>query len=147
MFLNNGALDGDTGGVPLENALGPIQVFEFNTVVGNEVRSTSARASGLHCPATTLVASSNIVVAGGATGTAPVVDTSCGHQYSLFDVSVAGTGNIAGDPQFENELSFRLRPTSPCIDAGDPGSSNDVDLEGDARPQGSAPDIGADEAS
>ena len=41
---------------------------------------------------------------------------------------------------------YHLASGSPCIDAGDPASTLDHDVAGQARPQGSGPDIGADEA-
>jgi hypothetical protein len=59
-------------------------------------------------------------------------------DYSLSDKSqLPGTGNIFGDPRFENvaENNFYLHPGSPCIDAGDPSSPND--------PDGTRADIGA----
>ncbi|MBN2843824.1 MAG: hypothetical protein JXM68_12095 [Sedimentisphaerales bacterium] len=50
--------------------------------------------------------------------------------------------NITGSPLFKSNETYRLRPTSPCIDAG-----IDVDLTtdywGHRIPQGTAPDIGA----
>ena len=40
---------------------------------------------------------------------------------------------------------FHLAPGSPCINAGDPANYPPTDFEGEVRPNGSAPDIGADE--
>lgn len=61
-------------------------------------------------------------------------------------------GNIASEPRFQDPYhwNFRLRPGSPCIDAG---ASNTLvllngsllDLEGDPRIQGLTADIGVDE--
>ena len=55
------------------------------------------------------------------------------------------TNNIIGsDPLFKSNETFRLRPTSPAIDAGlDVGLTKDY--HGHRVPQGSAPDIGASE--
>jgi len=78
-----------------------------------------------------------------------------------FRSADGGLGNIALDPRFVNPsreaLDFRLRPDSPCIDAGmfiEGGPFED--FEGDARPFRALPsgvlrgdhsgwDIGADE--
>lgn len=34
----------------------------------------------------------------------------------------SGEGNIDADPKFENILDLRIKPDSPCVDAGDPNS-------------------------
>ncbi|MDW7680060.1 MAG: PQQ-binding-like beta-propeller repeat protein [bacterium] len=50
--------------------------------------------------------------------------------YSDISDSDQGTGNISLDPQLVNSdiMDFRLQPTSPCIDKGNPGSRyNDVE--------------------
>ena len=58
-----------------------------------------------------------------------------------FDVA---TGNITTNPLFKSNETFRLRPTSPAIDAGiNVGLTTDT--YGHRVPQGLAPDIGAAE--
>jgi hypothetical protein len=68
----------------------------------------------------------------------------------VFDNNVdnftPGPGTLTADPQFVGGPSFDLLPTSPAIDAGnDAAVPADVtlDLDGDARIQGVAVDIGA----
>ncbi|MBL7808859.1 MAG: CotH kinase family protein, partial [Saprospiraceae bacterium] len=59
-------------------------------------------------------------------------------SYSLSDQKLwPGTGNLFDDPAFESPSTsdFTLRPTSPCINAGDPFSPHD--------PDGSTADMGA----
>ncbi len=59
---------------------------------------------------------------------------------------MTGTNALAQDPRFVNPIAhdYHLQVDSPAVNAGaDAGVT--VDWEGDARPQGSAPDIGADE--
>jgi len=55
----------------------------------------------------------------------------------IYGRQIDGHGVIQDDPQFWDLEGgdFRLRPTSPCIDAGDP--------QGDPDPDGSRADIGA----
>ena len=58
----------------------------------------------------------------------------------------AGAHDISADPLFINSGSdFHLSAGSPCIDAGDPSNYPPTDFDGQARPHGSAADIGADE--
>ncbi|MCA9410214.1 MAG: right-handed parallel beta-helix repeat-containing protein, partial [Candidatus Omnitrophica bacterium] len=47
-------------------------------------------------------------------------------QYSTIKGGLTGTGNTDANPWFVDPINrdLRLRPDSPCIDAGDPGSSN-----------------------
>jgi parallel beta-helix repeat protein len=58
-----------------------------------------------------------------------------------------GGGNIAADPLITKDFLPvpHLLPGSPCIDAGTWMSAPSSDMEGDPRPSGLAPDIGADE--
>jgi len=58
-----------------------------------------------------------------------------------------GPHDISVDPLLFNPANgdFHLSAGSPCIDAGDPANYPTTDFEGDPRPQGLAPDIGADE--
>jgi len=55
----------------------------------------------------------------------------------------AGTGNFSLDPQFVSALDYHPGSSSPCIDAGTATGAPLIDLDGVARPQGSAVDCGA----
>jgi len=67
-----------------------------------------------------------------------------GGNYAYID---PGAHDISADPLLVDPAhgDFHLIPGSPCIDAGDPVHYPAIDFEGDPRPLGSAPDIGADE--
>jgi hypothetical protein len=58
-----------------------------------------------------------------------------------------GAHDISADPRLVDPDAgdFHLAADSPCIDAGDPANYPPTDFEGEARPNGAAPDIGADE--
>lgn len=58
----------------------------------------------------------NCIIAGPAGGDTPWMEA----DHSLFTEGWPGEGNIAGDPGFVDAENgdFRLRPDSPCIDAG-----------------------------
>jgi hypothetical protein len=72
----------------------------------------------------------------------------CQYQYSLsvLVAGLAGTGNITGDPMFNDDAKgdFHLKPGSAAIDAANPGDVfTGHDFDGTPRPQGPRSDIGA----
>jgi len=75
--------------------------------------------------------------------------TNCAFSNTLLSVqATAPAGAFVADPQFVDTMGrdFHLKATSPAVDTAVPsvfGLSSTGDLDGTARPQGSAPDIGA----
>lgn len=69
---------------------------------------------------------------------APVV------TYSCIQDGFTGTGNISSDPLLIGTLGSngRIRPNSPCIDAGSSAAAPATDIRGVPRPQGGV-DMGA----
>ena len=65
--------------------------------------------------------------------------------YSCVQGGYDGEGNIADDPLLmgTRDSTGRIRPDSPCIDAGTTEGAPDADIRGVARPQGTGYDIGA----
>jgi hypothetical protein len=121
-----------TGPVEVAGALGKLS---FSTI-----GSTSTSVAALDCgPGVTL--SSAIVWNTTSTAISGTCDT--------IQTTIAGPTTVAGatnaDPLFKNLLQsdYHLSATSPAIDQVGAGPA--LDFEGDARPQGAAFDIGADE--
>jgi hypothetical protein len=90
------------------------------------------------------------------TGNNPIYPATPTVTYSDIQGGYTGTGNINLDPLFVNILPVNSTPTaagdyrllagSPCIDqALADGAVPPTDRDGDPRPQGPAPDMGADE--
>ncbi|MFH1038402.1 MAG: C25 family cysteine peptidase [PVC group bacterium] len=59
----------------------------------------------------------------------------------------SGVGNITADPLFLNPAAgdYHLTYGSPCIDSGSTSCPSGEDIDGDPRPMGGGPDMGADE--
>ena len=100
------------------------------------------------------LAVTNTIVTGfdvGITSAMPASSTIAVDRVLFWDNAddgIRGTNPVDGDPRFLNpaEDDYRLAAGSAAIDAGvDAGVA--VDFEGESRPQGTAPDIGADEFS
>jgi len=81
-------------------------------------------------------------------------DPAAGVQITGDDVTVVysdvqggypGDGNIDEDPLFVDAENgdFRLRPCSPCVEAGTLEGAPEVDMDGIVRPQGQGVDMGA----
>jgi hypothetical protein len=70
----------------------------------------------------------------------------CSVTYSDVQEGIAGSGNIAADPQFVDRAKgdYHLKGNSPAINAGTSEGAPATDFEGDPRPAG-AVDMGADE--
>jgi hypothetical protein len=74
---------------------------------------------------------------------------------TVFDYNVVESGAacgpndllLDGDAGYADRaaLDLHLTPSSPAVDRGNPAGFPTHDIDGDARPGGSAPDAGADE--
>lgn len=144
LFVVNGAAGSSTGGLFLQGK--PGSTFHFNTVADNVSDSTQNANSGINC-ATPIPTTNNIIANN-------LISPNCSPDYSLLDLGGGPAAhNRFGNPQFKNRnyastLSpdyYRITDSSPAIDGADPASSVHTDIDGDSRPNGSAPDMGADE--
>ena len=128
-------------------------VFEVNatidhcTITGNAATATSGlQVFSANAVVSNTIIWDNVQAQLGLQGAMPVATLdNCNIQGGWAG---AGSGNIDADPQFVSAASddYRLLSSSPCIDAGFAGSQA-TDFQGDLRPIGAGPDIGADEAA
>jgi hypothetical protein len=101
--------------------------------------TVSGNAKGFTLGYVSAVYSSNVIIQGNGQDLDPVTFGSIStFEYTLVgSVLPPGAGNLTGDPLFWNptEGDYRLRPSSPCIDTGDPSAP--------LNPDGSRRDMGA----
>ncbi len=152
-IVQNGGPTSTIGGVTFSNisGAGPHR-FEFNTVAANGGGATVHTGISCGTVLVPLVFSNNIVYGNTVSGGGKQFggSTNCSTTYSdIGPDATPGAGNINEDPQFMSlqQGNFHLASTSPAKDAADPSSMLPDDVDGDARPQGAARDMGADEVT
>jgi hypothetical protein len=156
-IVGNGGMASNIGGATFVEVATSVtgNLFELNTVAKNLVAGATLPA-GLRCVALTapLKLSGNIVYANsqplgnGINGLQVTADANCTWTHSnIGPMGISGATNLSADPMFVNfeGNNFHLGPSSPARDKADPASTVTIDFDGDVRPQGPAPDIGADE--
>ena len=150
MIVTNGSVSSVLGGVSIgQISSGSPHVLAFNTITANG--GANGTVTGVECNQVTtpLVFSNNIVYGNQVMGAGSQVGGSnCSFTYSdIGPQTVADTGNIDMDPLFVDPTNgnFHLQAGSRARDAADPDAALAVDIDGDTRPQGGRPDMGADE--
>lgn len=146
-------LDLDTGGYAVTNnfitrngtgvsafVVGPGSTFNFNTIVDNTMLSFIGSPNG---PET--VSFANNVVARTAAANQILCDanTTCVMTGTIVSTDVVDFHFKSPDVA---PFDYHLTAGSKAIDAADPSVTTMFDADGDARPQGAAMDVGADEA-
>jgi len=119
--------------------------LDFNTITANQTSGTLTAGVLCSAIAVPLTFASNIVFRNGSG--MQVEGSGCAWNYSDIGQVITGTADINADPLFVNvsQGDFHIQATSPAKDTADPGAMENVDFDGDARPQGTHSDMGADE--
>lgn len=149
-IVKNGGPMSTFGGVYLNQISTTGNVFDFNTVTRNQ--GADNITTGVTCSANSAAVSlTNSIVYGNTvngTGKQVSTDNNCTWTYSnIGPEQIGGASNISLAPMFVDSTAnrFQLLSGSPGQDRADMTTSVRVDIDGDARPQGAGPDMGADE--
>ena len=143
---NNIVADSSVASILIQNSAGPHNFLYHNTLVGS---ATGQQGVGISVtvPGITITLVNNIVVSHSVSITATPGTTLIVSSTLLWGNGEDPTGGtLLLPPLFvaPAQQNYHLRPDSPAIDVGiDVGVTSDVD--GDSRPIGDLPDIGADE--
>lgn len=146
LFINNSNTSEFQGALRIQN---PDAVVAYNTFVDNAVNGSFIGIVG--CNSSTVV-TSNVFLNNQFPGDVDQTLVGCTdtrNNLADVDLSSTGTGNILGDALFVDagNRDYTLAPMSPGIDEGEVARAPADDFNGEPRPIGDGPDVGAIESN
>jgi Right handed beta helix region len=147
MITRNGGATAKVGGVSMLGPAGKKGVIRYSTIAANDAQVAGVGMSCTPGGDGSLAVESSIIWGNRTDGAeTQVAGSGCTWTRSLIGPQSV-TGNMSMDPQFVDAANgdFHIRVVSPARDAADPASTPGDDIDSDTRPQGPAPDLGADE--
>jgi Right handed beta helix region len=145
IFRNGDSSSSLFGGASLKTA-STNNVFAFNTVADNQIPNGSLLAGGVTCDIPGFAGANNIIVRNFVNNDPMKINSNtsgmCTYPTSTIATTVSGLSFVSPDDTPHN---YHIMPGSTAIDQGTTPSTVSVDIDGDHRPQGNAPDQGADE--
>jgi len=140
VIARNGTATSPNGGIfvaaPLMGS-----AIRYSTIASNRIDPANG-APGIRCGEALSVSDS--IIATNGMGVAQV-DAACVTTNSLYTAPMAsGTGNMLGAPMFVDE-DYHISSQSAARNVGAQVNGLPADIDGESRPRGMAPDVGADE--
>lgn len=144
IFAKNGSASSAVGGLRIDNLNAGSNV-QYDTIAYNMAGGTTI-SPGIYSTSTLTI--TNLILAdNGNAGTAQF-GGGLTPTHSLFEggPTPQGMGNKTGNPAFKDIANgdFHITTGSMAIDQAG-GTNVDIDIDGEHRPNGSGPDMGADE--
>jgi len=121
IYKNDGGADFGGGGVWINGNGAGLKTFVNNTVVGN---SATLDAGGVYISSVSFTMRNSIIWGNTAPSEPQIGVGGATLRADYCDIQggwTPGVGTVNVDPQFV-DTSYYLSPTSPCVDAGDPGA-------------------------
>ncbi len=139
--MTNNGFSGGTSSPSLTNV----------TISGNHATQYGGGMFNQGTDGTSSPALVNSIVWGNKAGSSEmqVAGTGCTWERSIIGPGAAVASNLNTDPAFVDATSgdFHVTSGSPAVDHGDETMAPETDIDGDPRPSGTAPDLGADEVA
>jgi len=121
-------------------------VFSFNTVVDNEIANSSVFAGGVFCDIPDFTGANNIIVRNFVNNDPAKSNSNTSGQCTYPTSTIAPTiSDLSFVSPDATPYDYHIMPGSMAVDRATTQSTVSVDVDGDRRPQGNAPDQGADE--
>lgn len=137
-IVGNGSETAAVGGIDIQVGSATIQALQFNTIVDNRKRTEQSSAAGIVCYGRIVVPNNLIFRNTGGDASNAQTAGDCSYGNSLLT-----TPSLPG---FVSATDYHLTPATPVGTIRDSFScSGQIDIDGDARPQGGSCDLGADE--
>lgn len=142
LVAQNGSNQSTFGGVDIDAGGASPALLTYNTIADNRAQGGAGGYGGVTCATPVAIRNSILWSSSGAE-----VDEGCDVHDSIVDMTAwdGVQGCLKADPLLDG--TYHLQASSPAIDRADPqaGPQPDRDLDGDPRPSGPGPDMGADE--
>jgi hypothetical protein len=145
IFRNGNENSSQVGGIAISATLGTGSRLEFNTIVDNDATSGGSRSGGVQCTVNSFPAPNNLVARNeldGSPSAAAQVNGGCNFAMSLTQLDFT---NIIFVNPATVPFDYHIKTGSSVIDMATGGAPLTVDVDGQARPNGTARDMGADE--